>query len=137
MRRHVARIQGMCEKQGMKPRAKIIAMANMGDDPTLMLNAPDPAAMKVLAKPGLTKNDIDIFEIQVACDVGGGQFIRELGLDRSKFKPDGGSVALGHPTDAIRIGNALVEPERIDRRAKRVTMHFAGGMAPATNIESF
>ena len=51
---------------GLKPRARVVAMANMGDSPELMLNAPGPAARKVLAKAGLSKNDIDLWEINEA-----------------------------------------------------------------------
>ena len=69
-------------KHGLKPRARIVAMANMGDSPTLMLNAPVPAARKVLAKAGLTVDDIDLFEINEAFSVVAEKFIRDLRLDR-------------------------------------------------------
>lgn len=126
------------DKHGMKPRAKIIAMANMGDDPTLMLNAPVPAAKKVLAKAGLTKDDIDVWEINEAFAVVVEKFIRDLDLDRAKVNPNGGSIALGHPigaTGAILIGTALDELERTEGRYALITMCAAGGMAPAMIIE--
>ncbi|MEL6828486.1 MAG: acetyl-CoA C-acyltransferase, partial [Pseudomonadota bacterium] len=72
------------EKNGMTPRAKIVATANMGDCPTLMLNAPVPAAKKVLEKAGLTKDDIDLWEINEAFSVVAEKFIRDLDLDREK-----------------------------------------------------
>ncbi|KAK0331124.1 hypothetical protein LTR94_030151, partial [Friedmanniomyces endolithicus] len=72
------------EAHGLTPRARIVAMANVGDDPTLMLNAPVPAAKKVLAKAGLTKDDIDLWEINEAFAVVAEKFIRDLDLDRSK-----------------------------------------------------
>ena len=72
------------DKHGFKPRARIVAMANIGDDPTLMLNAPVPAAKKVLAKAGLKKEDIDLWEINEAFAVVAEKFIRDLDLDRSK-----------------------------------------------------
>ena len=126
------------DKHGLKPRAKIVAMANIGDDPTLMLNAPVPAAKKVLAKAGLTKDDIDLWEINEAFAVVAEKFIRDLDLDRSKVNVNGGSIALGHPigaTGSILIGTVLDELERTGGRYGLVTMCAAGGMAPAIIIE--
>jgi acetyl-CoA C-acetyltransferase len=126
------------EKHGMKPRARIVAMTEIGDCPTLMLNAPVPAAKKVLAKAGLSKDDIDVWEINEAFAVVVEKFIRDLGLDRAKVNPNGGSIALGHPiagTGAILIGTALDELERTGGRYALITMCAAGGMAPAIIIE--
>lgn len=126
------------EAHGMKPRARIVATANMGDDLTLMLNAPVPAAKKVLAKAGLAKDDIDVWEINEAFAVVVEKFIRDLELDRTKVNPNGGSIALGHPigaTGAILIGTALDELERTSGRYGLITMCAAGGMAPAMIIE--
>jgi acetyl-CoA C-acetyltransferase len=126
------------EKQGWKPRARIVATANIGDCPTLMLNAPVPAAKKVLAKAGLTVADIDVWEINEAFAVVAEKFIRDLGLDRTKVNPNGGSIALGHPigaTGAILIGTALDELERTGGRYGLITMCAAAGMAPAIIIE--
>ncbi|MDE2405195.1 MAG: acetyl-CoA C-acetyltransferase [Sphingomonadales bacterium] len=126
------------EKQGWKPRARIVAMSEIGDCPTLMLNAPVPAAKKVLAKAGLTKDDIDVWEINEAFAVVVEKFIRDLDLDRAKVNPNGGSIALGHPiagTGAILIGTALDELERTGGRYGLITMCAAGGMAPAIIIE--
>jgi acetyl-CoA C-acetyltransferase len=126
------------DKHGLKPRARIVATANMGDDLTLMLNAPVPAAKKVLAKAGLTTDDIDVFEVNEAFAVVVEKFIRDLDLDRAKVNPNGGSIALGHPigaTGAILIGTALDELERTGGRYGLITMCAAGGMAPAMIIE--
>ncbi|MFM5931771.1 MAG: acetyl-CoA C-acetyltransferase [Novosphingobium sp.] len=126
------------EAHGMKPRARIVAMTEIGDCPTLMLNAPVPAAKKVLAKAGLTKDDIDVWEVNEAFAVVVEKFIRDLDLDRSKVNPNGGSIALGHPiagTGAILIGTALDELERTGGRYGLITMCAAGGMAPAIIIE--
>jgi acetyl-CoA C-acetyltransferase len=126
------------EKHGLKPRARIVATANIGDCPTLMLNAPVPAAKKVLAKAGLTKDDIDVWEINEAFAVVAEKFIRDLDLDRTKVNPNGGSIALGHPigaTGAVLIGTALDELERTGGRYGLITMCAAGGMAPAIIIE--
>lgn len=126
------------EKHGLKPRARIVAYANQGDDPTLMLNAPVPAAKKVLAKAGLSKDDIDVWEINEAFAVVAEKFIRDLDLDREKVNINGGAMALGHPigaTGSILIGTALDELERSGGRYGLVTMCAAGGMAPAIIIE--
>lgn len=126
------------DTHGLKPRARIVATANMGDCPTLMLNAPVPAAKKVLEKAGLTKDDIDVWEINEAFSVVAEKFIRDLDLDREKVNINGGSMALGHPigaTGSILIGTALDELERSGGRYGLITMCAAGGMAPAIIIE--
>ena len=123
---------------GWTPRARLVAMANVGDSPTLMLNAPVPAARKVLDKAGLTIDDIDVFEVNEAFAVVVEKFIRDLGIDRDKINVNGGAIALGHPigaTGAILIGTALDELERTDGRYGLITMCAAGGMAPAIIIE--
>lgn len=128
------------DKHGLKPRGRIVAYANQGDDPTLMLNAPVPAARKVLEKAGLTKDDIDVWEINEAFAVVAEKFIRDLDLDRTKVNPNGGAMALGHPigaTGSILIGTALDELERTGGRYGLITMCAAGGMAPAVIIERF
>jgi acetyl-CoA C-acetyltransferase len=125
-------------KHGLKPRAKVLAMANVGDCPTLMLNAPAPAARKVLAKAGLTVDDIDLWEINEAFAVVAEKFIRDLKLNRDKVNVNGGAMALGHPigaTGSILIGTILDELERRDLKRGLVTMCAAGGMAPAIIIE--
>ena len=123
---------------GLTPRARVVAMANMGDSPTLMLNAPVPAARKVLAKAGLTVDDIDLWEINEAFAVVAEKFIRDLGLDRSKVNVNGGAMALGHPigaTGSILIGTMVDELERTGKKRGLITMCAAGGMAPAIIIE--
>ncbi len=126
------------QKHGLKPRARIVQTANMGDDPTLMLNAPVPAAKKVLEKAGKSLDDIDLFEINEAFAVVAAKFVRDLGLDWDKVNVNGGSIALGHPigaTGSILIGTILDELERRDLKTGLVTMCAAGGMAPAIIIE--
>ncbi|MCG8312551.1 MAG: acetyl-CoA C-acyltransferase, partial [Pseudomonadales bacterium] len=126
------------EKQGLKPRARVIATANVGGDPTLMLNAPVPAAQKVLAKAGLKVEDIDLWEVNEAFAVVVEKFIRDLNIDRDKINVNGGAIALGHPigaTGAVLIGTVLDELERRDLQRGLVTMCAAGGMAPAIIIE--
>jgi acetyl-CoA C-acetyltransferase len=129
---------GYAEKQGWKLRARIVATANVGDCPTLMLNAPVPAAKKVLAKAGLSKDDIDLWEVNEAFAVVTEKFIRDMDIDRAKLNVNGGAIALGHPigaTGAILINTALDELERTGGRYGLITMCAAGGMAPAVIIE--
>ncbi len=123
---------------GLKARARIKALANMGDSPTLMLNAPVPAAKKVLKKAGLTIDDIDLFEVNEAFSVVTEKFIRDLDVDREKINVNGGAMALGHPigaTGSILVGTMLDELERQNKQFGLVTMCAAGGMAPAVIIE--
>lgn len=126
------------EKRGVTPRARVVATVNQGDCPTLMLNAPVPAARKVLAKAGLEVGDIDLWEINEAFAVVAEKFIRDLGLDRDKVNVNGGAMALGHPigaTGSVLIGTILDGLERQQKRYGLVTMCAAGGMAPAIIIE--
>ncbi len=126
------------KKNGLTPRARIVVTANVGDCPTLMLNAPVAAAKKALAKAGLTADDIDLWEINEAFAVVAEKFIRDLKLDRDKVNVNGGACALGHPigaTGSILIGTLLDELERRNLKRGLVTMCAAGGMAPAIIIE--
>jgi acetyl-CoA C-acetyltransferase len=126
------------KRKGLKPRARIVTFANIGDCPTLMLNAPVPAIKKVLARAGLTVADIDLWEINEAFAVVSEKAIRDLKLDRDKVNVNGGAMALGHPiggTGAILIGTVLDELERTGGRYGLVTMCAGGGMAPAIIIE--
>ena len=130
--------EGYAKAHGLNARARVVATANMGDDPTLMLNAPVPAVRKVLGRAGLTLDDIDLFEINEAFAVVVERAIRELDLDREKVNVNGGAIALGHPigaTGAILIGTVLDELERTDGQFGLITMCAAGGMAPAIIIE--
>ncbi|NBO12271.1 MAG: acetyl-CoA C-acyltransferase [Betaproteobacteria bacterium] len=130
--------QSYARKRGLKPRARIVASANLGDCPTLMLNAPVPAARKVLQKAGLSVQDIDLWEINEAFAVVAEKFIRDLKLNRDKVNVNGGAIALGHPigaTGSILVGTLLDELERRDARYGLATMCAAGGMAPAIILE--
>ena len=123
---------------GLTPRARIVATSNMGDDPTLMLNAPVPSARKVLGRSGMALGDIDLFEVNEAFAVVSETFMRDLDLDRDKVNVNGGAMALGHPigaTGAILVGTALDELERRDQQTALITMCAGGGMAPAIIIE--
>jgi acetyl-CoA C-acetyltransferase len=126
------------KKQGWKPRARIVAMANVAGSPELMLNEPVPAARKVLKKAGMTLDDIDLIEVNEAFAVVAWKFIRDLELDPEKVNVNGGAIALGHPiaaTGSMLIGTVLDELERRGLGTGLVTMCAAGGMAPAIIIE--
>lgn len=130
--------EAYAKRRGLKPRGRVVAMANVGDCPTLMLNAPVPAIRKVLDKAGLSISDIDLFEINEAFAVVPEKAIRDLKLDRDKVNVNGGAIALGHPigaTGSILIGTALDELERRQKRYALITMCAGGGMAPAIVIE--
>jgi acetyl-CoA C-acetyltransferase len=103
-----------------------------------MLAAPSGAVTKVLAKAGLTKDQIDVWEINEAFATIVEKVIRDHDLDRARVNPNGGAIALGHPigaTGAILVGTALDELERTGGRYGLITMCTAGGMAPALIIE--
>nr|WP_207779279.1 acetyl-CoA C-acetyltransferase [Zavarzinia aquatilis] len=123
---------------GLKPRARIRAMATAGDSPELMLNAPAPAARKALRLAGMTMKDVDLVEINEAFAVVPLKFMREMDVDPSIVNVNGGAMALGHPigaTGAIILGTLLDEMERRDVNVGLATLCAAGGMAPATIIE--
>lgn len=123
---------------GLKPRARIRAVATVGDDPTLMLNGPVPAAHEVIRKAGMNISDIDLFEVNEAFAVVPAKFMRDLNLDPETVNVNGGAIALGHPigaTGAILAGTLLDELERQDKAVGLVTMCAAGGLAPAAIIE--
>ena len=123
---------------GMKPRARIRSVATAGESPTLMLNAPVPAARKALAKAGMEVGDIDLFEVNEAFAVVPLKFMRDLDLDPAIVNVNGGAIALGHPigaTGAIILGTLLDELERRGLQTGLVTLCAAGGMAPAMIIE--
>ena len=126
------------QKHGLKPRARIVATCNMGDDPTLMLNAPVPAARKVLEKAGLKKSDIDLWEINEAFAVVPMKTARDLGVDMDRVNVNGGAIAMGHPlgaTGCIILGTLLDELERRNLSTGLATLCVGGGMGIATIIE--
>lgn len=120
------------------PRARVVAVANAGGDPTLMLNEPIAAVNQVLKKAGMSLRDIDLFEINEAFAVVAHKFISHFELDPDICNVNGGAIALGHPiaaTGGMLIGTVLDELERQDLCTGLVTMCAAGGMAPAIIIE--
>ena len=124
---------------GLKARARVIATANMGGDPTLMLNAPVPAAKKVLAKAGPAPGRHRSVGSQRGFRGRGGKIhSRSSASTANEVNANGGAIAMGHPigaTGAVLIGTVLDELERRDLKRGLVTMCAAGGMAPAIIIE--
>ena len=126
------------KKAGLKPRAKIRAMATAGAEPVIMLTAPAPASKKALARAGMSAKDIDLWEINEAFAVVPLQTARALGVDLDKVNVNGGAIALGHPlgaTGAILLGTALDELERANKSTALITLCIGGGMGIATIIE--
>jgi acetyl-CoA C-acetyltransferase len=123
---------------GIKPRARIRAMATIGSEPLIMLTAPTPASRRALEKAGMSVGDIDLWEINEAFAVVPLQTIRDLGIDPGKVNVNGGAIALGHPlgaTGAILLGTALDELERRDLSTALITLCIGGGQGIATIIE--
>jgi len=128
----------MGEKLGLKPRARIRAMASTGSEPTIMLTGPAPSARKALKKAGMSPSDIDLFEMNEAFASVVLRFMEDLGVDHSKTNVNGGAIAMGHPlgaTGAIIIGTLLDELERSDKETGLATLCVASGMGAATIIE--
>ncbi|MEO6194924.1 MAG: acetyl-CoA C-acetyltransferase [Thermoanaerobaculia bacterium] len=126
------------ESRGIKPRARIRAMATIGSEPLIMLTAPTPASRKALAKAGMEVGDIDLWEINEAFAAVPLQTIRSLGIDPARVNVNGGAIALGHPlgaTGAILLGTALDELERRDLNTALITLCIGGGQGIATIIE--
>ncbi|WP_180106981.1 MULTISPECIES: acetyl-CoA C-acetyltransferase [unclassified Acinetobacter] len=126
------------KEQGLKPRAKVLATALVGADPTIMLTGPAPAARKALAKAGLTIDDIDLFEVNEAFAAVVMRFMTELNVDPAKVNVNGGAIALGHPlgaTGAMILGTLMDELERQGKKRGLATLCVGGGMGIATIIE--
>ncbi len=123
---------------GLTPRARIIATAVSGADPTIMLTGPAPAARKALAKAGLTVDDIDLFEINEAFAAVAMRFMADLGIDQEITNVNGGAIAMGHPlgaTGAMILGTLIDELQRRDLRRGLATLCVGGGMGIATIVE--
>lgn len=122
----------------LKPRAKIVATALVGTDPTIMLTGPAPAARKALEKAGLNVEDIDLFEVNEAFASVVMRFMDELKVPSDKVNVNGGAIAMGHPlgaTGAVIIGTLLDELERQGKKRGLATLCVGGGMGIATIIE--
>ncbi len=123
---------------GLTPRARIVATALSGADPTIMLTGPAPAARKALAKAGLSVGDIDLFEINEAFAAVALRFMRDMDISHDITNVNGGAIAMGHPlgaTGAMILGTLVDELERRDLRRGLATLCVGGGMGIATIVE--
>ncbi|MGH2896217.1 MAG: acetyl-CoA C-acyltransferase, partial [Solirubrobacteraceae bacterium] len=126
------------EELGLEPRARVLATAVSGTDPTIMLTGPAPASRKALAKAGLTVDDIDLVEINEAFAAVVLRFVRDMGLDMDKVNVNGGAIAMGHPlgaTGGMILGTLVDELERQNKRYGLATLCIGGGMGIATVLE--
>jgi len=126
------------KKMGLEPRAKVLAAAVYGTDPTMMLVGPAPASRKALKQAGMNKEDIDLFEVNEAFAVVPLRFMQDLGVPHDKVNVNGGAIALGHPlgaTGCMLMGTLIDELERQDKNTGLVTLCIGGGMGIATIIE--
>ena len=123
---------------GMAPRARIVATAVSGADPTIMLTGPTPATHKVLATAGLTPADIDVWELNEAFAAVVLKWVKDFDLPMDKVNVNGGAIAMGHPlgaTGAMILGTVVDELERSGGRYGLVTLCIGGGMGLATIVE--
>jgi acetyl-CoA C-acetyltransferase len=126
------------EELGLTPRARILATAVSGADPTIMLTGPAPATRKALAKAGLTVDDLDLVEINEAFAAVVLRFVKDMGLDLEKVNVNGGAIAMGHPlgaTGGMILGTIIDELERTGGRYGLCTLCVGGGMGIATVLE--
>jgi len=124
--------------QGLTPRARIVATALSGADPTIMLTGPTPAARKALAKAGLNVDDIDLFEVNEAFAAVPMKFMKDMGVPHEKVNVNGGAIAMGHPlgaTGAMILGTLIDELHRRGLRYGLATLCVGGGMGIATIVE--
>jgi acetyl-CoA C-acetyltransferase len=129
----------MGEEMGMKPRARILATALSGADPTIMLTGPAPASRKALEKAGLSVEDLDLVEINEAFAAVVLRFVRDMGLDMEKVNVNGGAIAMGHPlgaTGGMILGTLIDELHRTGGRYGLATLCVGGGMGIATVVEA-
>jgi acetyl-CoA C-acetyltransferase len=123
---------------GLTPRARVVATAITGSDPTIMLTGPEPATRKVLATAGLTLDDIDLFELNEAFASVVLKWTRDLHLPEENVNVNGGAIAMGHPlgaTGAMLVSTVIDELERRGARRALVTLCIGGGMGIATILE--
>ena len=127
------------EDLGLTPKARILATAVSGADPTIMLTGPAPAARKALAKAGLTKDDLDLVEINEAFAAVVLRFVKDMDLDIDKVNVNGGAIAMGHPlgaTGGMILGTLIDELHRTGGKYGLATLCVGGGMGIATVVEA-
>jgi acetyl-CoA C-acetyltransferase len=127
------------EELGLKAKARILATAVSGADPTIMLTGPAPASKKALAKAGITVDDLDLVEINEAFAAVVLRFVKDMGLDMEKVNVNGGAIAMGHPlgaTGGMILGTLVDELHRTGGKYGLATLCVGGGMGIATVVEA-
>ncbi len=130
--------EAAAKAHGFTPRARIVATALSGADPTIMLTGPMPATRKALAKAGMTIDQIDLFEVNEAFAAVPMKFMQAFGVPHDKVNVNGGAIALGHPlgaTGAMILGTLIDELHRRQLRYGLATLCVGGGMGIATIVE--
>ncbi|TRW17933.1 acetyl-CoA C-acetyltransferase [Glacieibacterium frigidum] len=126
------------EKYGLKPRARIRAMASIGSEPMIMLTGPEFVAQKLLARAGMTTDDIDLFELNEAFASVVLRYMQAMKLDHDKVNVNGGAIAMGHPlgaTGGMILGTVLDELERTGKGTALINLCVGAGMGTGTIIE--
>ncbi|MBA2350079.1 MAG: acetyl-CoA C-acetyltransferase [Solirubrobacterales bacterium] len=129
----------MAERFGLTPRARIVATALSGADPTIMLTGPGPASKKALKKAGLEASDLDLIEINEAFAAVALRLVQDLDVDMEKVNVNGGAIAMGHPlgaTGAMILGTLIDELHRTGGKYGLATLCVGGGMGIATIVEA-
>jgi acetyl-CoA C-acetyltransferase len=130
--------KAMGEKYGLKPRARIRAMASIGSEPTIMLTGPEYVAGKLLARSGMSQSDIDLWELNEAFAAVVLRYMQAMKLDPATVNVNGGAIAMGHPlgaTGAMILGTALDELERSGRGTALINLCVGAGMGTGAIIE--
>ena len=131
--------EAAAKAQNLTPRARIVATAVSGADPTIMLTGPVPSTLKALARAGMTIDQIDLFEVNEAFAAVPMRFMKELGVPHEKVNVNGGAIAMGHPlgaTGAMLLGTLVDELHRRNLRYGLITLCVGGGMGIATIIDA-
>jgi acetyl-CoA C-acetyltransferase len=126
------------KRNGLKPRARIRAFANIGSEPSIMLTGPVDVTEKVLKKAGMSKNDIDLYELNEAFASVVLRYMQAFDIPHDKINVCGGAIAMGHPlgaTGAMILGTVLDELERRGKSTALITLCIGAGMGTATIIE--
>ena len=134
----VVQVQQVGQDLGLTPRARVLATAVSGTDPTIMLTGPAPASRKALARAGLEVDDIDLWEMNEAFAAVAMRFMKDMGISHEVTNVNGGAISMGHPlgaTGAMILGTLIDELERRDLRRGLATLCVGGGMGIATVVE--
>ena len=126
------------ERAGLKPRARIRAMASIGSEPTIMLTGPEFVTQKVLSRAGMEVGDIDLYELNEAFASVVLRYMQALNIDHGNINVNGGAIAMGHPlgaTGAMILGTVLDELERSGKETALASLCIGAGMGTATIIE--